>query len=184
MEFRDNSNNVILDVNKTEVVLGSTIPLSFGGYSFAPRQLYKDITAFSFNSSVIGPTNKIFSTSDTDWVNVNTGATGQSLNVGVVANRGAYKLTFRQTSAGSLGQINDLRILSDIVLSQPNDGDPNITLPSPSAYAFEAYDGNASPIITVTPGSFVFNIYAQFPGVSGNETSNIRITLTHMPYFA
>jgi hypothetical protein len=30
VEFRDNSNNVILDVKKTEVVLGSTIPINFG----------------------------------------------------------------------------------------------------------------------------------------------------------
>jgi hypothetical protein len=184
VRFKDNVGQDKLRVTKNAIILGSTIPLSFGSYSFAPRQLYRDITAFSFNNSAFGSTNIIFSTSNTDWVNVNTGATGQSLNVGVVANRGAYKLTFRQTSAGSLGQINDLRILSDIVLSQPNDGDPNITLPSPSAYAFEAYDGTASPIITVTPGSFVFNIYAQFPGVTGNETSNIRITLTQMPYFA
>jgi hypothetical protein len=74
VEFRDNSNNVILDVNKTEVLLGNTIPINFGAYSFRPIQYYRDITAFSFNNSAIGVTNKIFSTSDSDWVNVNTGA--------------------------------------------------------------------------------------------------------------
>jgi hypothetical protein len=42
----------------------------------------------------------------------------------------------------------------------------------------------SAPIITMTPGSFVYNVYAQFPGVSGNETSNVRITLTKMDYFA
>jgi hypothetical protein len=184
VEFRDNSNNVILDVNKTEVVLGATIPINFGAYSFRPIQYYKDITAFSFNNSALGPTNKIFGTNDTDWVNVNTGATGQTLNLGVVANRGAYKLAIRQSNAGTLGQINSLYIISDIALSRPNDGDPNSTLPSPSAYAFEAYDGTSAPVITTTPGSFVMNVYAQFPGVSGNETSNVRITLTKMDFFA
>jgi hypothetical protein len=102
----------------------------------------------------------------------------------VVANRGAYKLAFRQSNAGTLGEINSLYIISDLALSQPNDGDPNTTLPSPSAYAFEAYNGTSAPLITITPGSFVMNAYAQFPGVSGNETSNVRITLTRMDYFA
>jgi hypothetical protein len=191
VEFRDNSNNVILDVNKTEVVLGPTIPINFGQYSFRPIQFYRDITGFSFNNSAFGSTNIIFSTSDSDWVNKNTGAVNQSLNIGVESNRGGYKLSFRQTSAGTLGQINQLRIMSDICISQPNDADPQISLPSPVAYSFEAYDGgtvggvnNLSPIITMTPGSFVFNVYAQFPGVSGNETSNVRITLTKMDYFA
>jgi hypothetical protein len=183
VEFRDNSNNVILDVNKTEVVLGSTIPLNFGSYSFRPIQYYKDITGFSFNHNGAGLTNIIFTTNDTDWINVNSGATGQSLNLGVVANRGAYKLSFRQISAGALGQINDMRILSDIVLTRANDGAPQIILPSATAYAFEAYDGIA-PIITMAPGFLVYNVYATFPQVSGNETSNVRITLTQMPYFA
>ena len=184
VEFRDNSNNVILDVNKTNVALGSTIPINFGAYSWRPIQYYKDINGFSFNSSAIGPTNLIFTTQDTDWTNANTGASNQNLNLDVFANRGAFKLTFRQTNAGTLGQINDMRIMSDIVLTRPNDGDPNSTLPSPSAFAFEAYDGTSTPIITTTPGSFVMNVYAQFPGVSGNETANVRITLTKMDYFA
>jgi hypothetical protein len=173
-----------MKVRKTEIVLGDTIPIGFGFFDFRPQQFYRDITGFSFNNSAIGNTNKIFSTSDSDWVNVNTGASSQNLNLGVVANRGAYKLAFRQTNAGTLGQINSLYIISDLALSQPNDGDPNSTLPTPSAFAFEAYDGTSAPIITMTPGSFVMNAYAQFPGVSGNETSNVRITLTQMPYFA
>ena len=184
VEFRDNSNNVILDVNKTEVALGSTIPINFQSYSFRPQQYYKDITGYSFNNNGAGLTNIIFTTNDTDWTNVNTGASNQSLNLGVIANRGAYKLGFRQTSAGTLGQINDMRILSDIVLTRANDGSPQITLPSPSAYSFEAYDGSSSPIITMAPGFLVYNVYATFPGVSNNETSNVRITLTQMPYFA
>ena len=175
-------NNVLTMVGNA--VINNGYSLLFGAYEFRPIQYYKDITAFSFNNSALGPTNKIFGTGDTDWVNVNTGATGQNLNLGEVANRGAYKLGFRQTNGGTIGQINSLYIISDLALSRPNDGDPNSTLPSPSAYAFEAYDGTSAPVITVTPGSFVMNVYAQFPGVSGNETSNVRITLTQMPYFA
>jgi hypothetical protein len=174
-------NNVLTMVGNA--VINNSYSLLFGSYSFRPQQFYKDITAFSFNNSAIGPTNLIFSTNDTDWVNKNTGATSQSLNLGVEANKGAYKLTFRQINAGTLGQINDMRIMSDIVLTLVNDGAPQITLPSPSSYAFEAYDGDA-PEITQTPGFLVWNFYATFPQVSGNETSNVRITLTQMPYFA
>ena len=183
VEFLDDADASIMEVKKTEIELGPTIPITFGAYNFRPIQYYKDITNFSFNHNTIGPTNLIFTTQDTDWVNLNSGAIGQALNLGVFANRGAYKLTFRQTNGGTLGQINDMRIMSDIVLTQPNDGAPQISLPSPSSYAFEAYDGVA-PEITQTPGFLVYNVYATFPQVSGNETANVRITLTQMPYFA
>jgi len=183
VRFRDNAGTSIATVAKTAVTLGNTIPLNFGGYAFKPRQLYKDISAFSFNHSAIGATNLIFRTDDTDWINVNTGATGQSLDLGTDANKGAYKLTFRQTSGGALGEINDLRLMSDIVLSRPNDSAPDVVLPSATAYSYEAYDGIA-PEITMKPGFLFWQVYAQFPQVSGNETANVRITLTHMPYFA
>ena len=184
VEFRDNSNNVILDVNKTEIKLGNTIPISFGSYDFRPIQYYKDLNVFSFNNSALGPTNLIFNTNDNTWINKNTGATGQNLNLAVAGNSGGFKLSFQQISAGAIGQINDFRFMSDIVLCQVNDGNPNIILPAATAYAFQAYDGNSAPIITQTPGFLYYNVYAQFPGVSGNETSNVRITLTKMDYFA
>jgi hypothetical protein len=183
VRFRDDGGQSVLRVAKSNVILGSTIPLSFGAYSFRPIQYYRDVTAFSFNHDALGATNQIFTTNSNDWTNKNTGATNQTISMGVVANRGAYKLTFAQTSAGTLGQINDLRLMSDIVLTRANDNAPNIVLPSETTYSFEAYDGTA-PIITMKPGSFVYNVYATFPQVSGNETSNIRITLTQMPYFA
>ena len=172
-----------LDVVGNVSLTGATSAIRFGLYSFKPRQLYKDLTTFSFNSTAIGATNLIFNTNDTDWVNVNTGATGQSLDLGTDANKGAYKLTFRQTSPGSQSQINDFRLMSDIVLSRPNDSAPNVILPSATAYSYEAYDGIA-PEITMKPGFLVWDVYTRFPNVSGNETANVRITLTQMPYFA
>lgn len=182
VRFKDNVGGETLTVKNASVDLASTIPLNFGGYGFKPRQLYKDLTAFSYNSTAIGATNLIFRTDDTDWVNVNTGATGQSLDLATDANKGAYKLTFRQTSAGALGQIADLRLMSDIVLSRPNDGAPNVILPTATAYSFQAYDGTA-PEITMKPGFLFWEVFTRFPSVSGSETSNVRITLTQMPYF-
>jgi hypothetical protein len=185
VEFLDDEDASIMEVKKTEIELGPTIPITFGAYNFRPQQYYRDITAFSFNHSALGATNQIFTTNSSDWVNVNTGATNQTISMGNVSNRGAYKLTLRQTTAGTLGQINDLRLMSDIVLTRANDNDPDIILPSPTVYSFDSYDGQGqAPIITMSPGSFVYNVYATFPQTSGNETANVRITLTQMPYFA
>lgn len=172
-----------LDVVGNVSLTGATSAIRFGLYSFKPRQLYKDLTTFSFNNSPIGATNLIFRTDDTDWVNVNTGATGQNLSLGVSPNMGAYKLTLRQTSNGVLNEIIEFRFMSDIVLSRPNDNAPNVVLPSATAYSYQNYDGDA-PEITMTPAFLYWNVYARFPNVSGNETSNVRITLTQMPYFA
>lgn len=172
-----------LDVVGNVSLTGATSAIRFGLYSFKPRQLYKDLTTFSFNNSPIGATNLIFRTDDTDWVNVNTGATGQNLSLGVSPNMGAYKLTLRQTSNGVLNEIIEFRFMSDIVLSRPNDNAPNVVLPSATAYSYQNYDGDA-PEITMKPAFLYWEVYARFPNVSGNETSNIRITLTQMPYFA
>ena len=183
VEFLDNTAASIMEVKKDEIELGPSIPILFGAYSFRPQQYYKDISAFSFNHSSLGATNLIFNTNDTDWINKNTEATNQTINMGLVANRGAYKLTFAQTSGGSQNEINDFRFMSDIVLTQPNDNLPNVVLPSATVYSYQIYDGVA-PIITMKPGFLVYSVYAQFPQTSGNETSNVRITLTQMPYFA
>ena len=170
-----------LDVVGNVSLTGATSAIRFGLYSFRPQQFYKDLTAFSFNNSAIGATNLIFKTDDTDWVNVNTGATGQSVDL--INQPGAYKLTFRQTSNGAQNQINGMRAMSDVVLSRPNDNAPNVVLPSETAYSYTQYDGQA-PEITMTPAFLFWNVYAKFPGTTGNETANVRITLTQMPYFA
>ena len=182
--FQDHQLEEIIKVRKTEVVFGNSIPLNFGFYSFRPQQYYKDITAFSFNHSAIGSTNLLFNTGNPgvqEWTNVNTGATNEAIDL--INNPGAYKITIRQTSAGALGEINGIFIMSDIVLSRPNDGAPTVELAQPTAYSFTSYDG-VSPIITMVPGFLTWAVHCTFPQVSGNETSNIRITMTQMPFFA
>jgi len=170
-----------LDVVGNVSLTGATSAIRFGLYSFRPQQFYKDLTAFSFNNLALGATNLIFKTDDTDWVNVNTGATGQSVDL--INQPGAYKLSFRQTSNGAQNQINGLRAMSDVVLSRPNDNAPNVVLPSATAFSYTQYDGQA-PVITMTPAFLFWNVYATFQGTTGNETANVRITLTQMPYFA
>ena len=183
VNFKDSLNADILVIKNTSIDLGNTIPINFGLYSFKPTQYYKDITGFSFNHSAIGPTNLIFNTNDTDWINKNTGATGQTIDLSVAANTGSYKLTFDQTSAGTLNEINDFRFMSDMVLVYVNDGLPSVILTSATAYAFQTYDGVA-PEITMKPGFLTWAVHATFPQTTGNETANIRVTLTQMPFFA
>jgi hypothetical protein len=186
--FQDNVDDEIIRIRKAAVELKANIEFHFGSYNFVPQQFYKDIFNFSYNHSLIGPTNLIFNTGavggnpvPTDWFNVNTNVGGQSTDI--LNNPGAYKIAIRQTSNGSQGEINGMFVMSDIVLSTPNDNAPDIELAQPTAYSYTSYDGN-SPIITMVPGFLNWAVHCTFPQVSGNETSNIRITLTKMPFFA
>ena len=186
--FQDNVDDEIIRIRKGAVELKANIEFHFGSYNFVPQQFYKDIINFSYNHSLVGATNLLFNTGavggnpiPTDWFNVNTNVGSQSIDI--LNNPGAYKIAIRQTSNGSQGEINGMFIMSDIVLSTPNDNAPNVELAQPTAYSYTAYDGN-SPIITMVPGNQNWAVHATFPQVSNNETSNIRITLTKMPFFA
>ena len=181
--FLDNTDAEIIRVRKEAVELGTGIPIYFDNFVFRPQQFYKDINNFSFNHSILGATNLLFNTGNPavqEWTNVNTTATNQPIDL--INNAGAYKITIRQTSAGALGEINGLYVMSDIVLSRPNDNAPDVELAQPTAYSFNAYDGQ-SPVITMKPGFLTWAVHCTFPQVSNNETANIRITLTQMPYF-
>jgi len=186
--FQDNVDDEIIRIRKGAVELKANIEFHYGSYNFVPQQFYKDVFNFSYNHSLIGPTNLLFNTGaaggnpiPTDWFNVNTNVGSQSIDV--LNNPGAYKIAIRQTSNGSQSEINGMFIMSDIVLSTPNDNAPDVELSQPTAYSFTSYDG-ISPIITMVPGFLNWAVHCTFPQVSGNETSNIRITLTKMPYFS
>jgi len=209
VQILDDSNNIWADFNNLSTsfnkptfinntlnvngntTLGSANSLLFGAYIFRPQQFYKDITDFSFNHSTIGPTNLLFNTGEPpvqEWTNVNTGAINQSIDL--INNPGAYKITIRQTTNGSQNEINGMRVMSDIVLSRPNDPAPIIELAQPTAYSYELYNAGSgggnpgAPIITMVPGGLTWAVHCTFPQTSNNETANIRVTLTHMPYFA
>lgn len=193
VHFQDNLGGDTLKIKNASVDLKNDIPLNFGLFSFRPQQFYKDITGFSFNHVAIGPTNLLFNTGavapapvPTDWTNVNTGASGQSVDL--INNPGAYKITIRQTTPGSQGEINGMYVMSDIVLTRPNDNAPSVELAQPTAYSYTQYNGSGTnpgaPIITMVPGFLNWAVHVTFPQTSNNETANIRITLTQMPYFA
>ena len=182
--------NNTLNVNGN-TTLGSTNSLLFGAYSFRPQQFYKDITSFSFNNAAVGATNLLFNTGNPavqEWTNVNTGVGSQPISL--ILNPGAYKLTIRQLTNGALNEILGMYIMSDIVLSRPNDNAPTVELAQPTAYSYTQYNGVSgganpgSPIITMIPGFLTWAVHCTFPNTTGNETANIRVTLTQMPFFA
>ena len=185
IHFQDNLGGDTLKIKNASVDLKNDIPLNFGLFSFRPQQFYKDITGFSFNhSGGVGPTNLLFNTGNPavqEWTNVNTGVGSQPISL--ILNPGAYKLTIRQLTPGTQNEINGMRIMSDIVLSRPNDNAPDVELPNQTAYSYERYDGTA-PVITMVPGFLTWAVHCIFPGTTNNETANIRITLTQMPFFA
>ncbi len=195
VRFQDNLGGDTLKIKNASVDLKNDIPLNFGSYLFRPQQYYKDITAFSFNNDAIGSTNLLFNTGNVgnpgdvptpgtpilEWFDVNKNLANQGLNI--QANPGAYKITIRQLTNGSANIIFDMRVMSDVVLSRPNDALPIIELPQPTAYSFQGYDGQA-PVITLKPAFLRHGVHIQFPGRTGGaETANIRVTLTQLPYF-
>jgi hypothetical protein len=71
VEFRDNSNNVILDVNKTAIELGTNIPIKFDNYSFRPIELTYAFTGAELKSNPA----TLFNSATTDFTRTNDGAT-------------------------------------------------------------------------------------------------------------
>jgi hypothetical protein len=115
VEFRDNSNNVILDVKKTEVVLGNTIPIRFGGFSFRPQQYI-----FNFTGAVIDDVPPVlFSSANNAWTNINdpTAPTQTLHDIG----ENFFKMTIIG-SASSGGTYGSFRFACDFPFMIPNFG--------------------------------------------------------------
>ena len=69
VEFRDNNDNVILNVKKTEIDLGSNIPINFGAYPFRPIEITYAFTGATVSDNP--PT--LFNSLTTDFTRTNDG---------------------------------------------------------------------------------------------------------------
>ena len=154
------------------LLLGSTNNLRFGGYNFTPQQYYRE-SVIVFD----GTTPHVFlkcgsNSNQLDWVNQNTGATGLKLNY-----VGFYKLTIR--SLQSVSGMTDFRCMTDIVIFNPNDNTPGVTLPV--SFGYTDYVGSGPPIITGSTGFLSASFAITIPGFS-NVSNLCRITVTKMNY--
>ena len=154
------------------LLLGSTNNLRFGGYNFTPQQYYRQ-AVIVFDAI----TPHVFlecgsNSNQLDWVNQNTGATGLKLN-----DVGFYKLTIR--SLQSVSGMTDFRCMSDIVIFNPNDNTPGVTLPV--SFGYTDYVGSGPPIITGSTGFLSASYAVTIPGFS-NVSNLCRITVTKMNY--
>jgi hypothetical protein len=128
------------------LILSAASNLRFGGYIFTPQQYYRQ-AVIVFDATTPHVVLKCGNNSDQlDWVNQNTGATGLKLN-----DTGFYKLTIR--SLQSVTGMTDFRCMTDIVIFNPNDNTPGVTLPR-CHLDTQIMSGLALPLSLVVPGFY------------------------------
>jgi hypothetical protein len=184
VEFRDNSNNVILDVKKTEVVLGNTIPINFGNYSFRPQQYSRNITlTIDGTKDTTNFTNMIFNPrTNTDWTNVNTGSTNQTLYNAALA--GYYKCTVTQTALSNLGNYEAIKVIFDYILEFSTQTSPDIEPPLTYGYKKKP-SGGQQPVIDVDHTNNPVQsqpVFLLFPNQNAGETMLMTVKLTKLDF--
>ena len=196
----DELGNSLLEIEKDIIVVHNGIELidnatlAFGNYEFIPVQLTRTIQQYVIVTTLLPagvPTQiPIFETgvlpfgATNDWVNVNTGATAQTL-----VNEGFYKVTLTgdATPAGQAPPyMNNFACQFDFCLRTCQDNAPRITIPL-NSYTFGAMEpdpttANSVPIITCTPGNTNWKVFINFPTFPAMTIPNLVIKVTKMPY--
>ena len=177
VEFKDNDNNVTLDVNKTEINLGNTIPINFGLYSFRPQQYIFNFTGANIDDN---PTNVLFNTHTALWSNVNNpSASTQTLSQ---IGEGYFKMTILG-GASSGGTYGAFRFMCDFPFMLPNFS-PALT----TRHIDGAYIGSDYPSGTVYPRLCGFSSTSTdyklcWIGIpAGTETFDGIITITKLDF--
>ena len=181
--FQDNQQGEIMKVKKTEIELGTTIPIKFGGYSFRPQQysLNKTIT-IAGNADTATFTNMIFNCRTDTVTNVNAGGSIPLYNAAL---EGFYKVTVTQTGLSSAGNFDTNDMIFDYVYRLSTQTQPDITITEPS-YGYRKKPTNqARPTIEIdhlnTPiqSQPVFLLYS---GQNSGETMPIEVRLTKLDF--
>ncbi len=177
VEFSDNNNNVILDVNKTEINLGNTIPINFGLYSFRPQQYIFNFTGATIDDS---PPAVLFRSNVSLWRDVNNpSASTQTLHQ---IGEGYFKMTILG-GASNGGTYGGFRFMCDFPFMIPN-----FSPAVPVRHIDGAYIGSDYPSGSVYPRLCGFSgtstdyklCWINVP--TGTETYDGIITITKMDY--
>ena len=168
-----------------DVILGSSKNLNFGAFTFKPVQYMRTIPTFTIRSTddTVNFTNRLFDfRSNTDWVNVNTGASNQNLYI--TSSEGFYKCSVFLEGSSSGGSFTFVRVLFDFVLCFSVQSSPD-TQP-PITFSYRVKPVNASPSVHV---NFLASpvqsqpVYLNFANETGNETfTNVVVRLTKMDW--
>ena len=182
--FQNNQQGEIMIVKKTEIILGNTIPLKFGNYSFRPQQYSRNITlTIDGTKDTTNFTNMIFNPrTNTDWTNVNTGSINQTIYNAALA--GFYKVTVTQTALSSAGNYEAIKVICDYILEWSTQTSPDIEPPLTYGYKKKP-SGGQPPVIDVDHTNNPVQsqpVFLLFPNQNAGETMPMTVKLTKLDF--
>ena len=172
VRFRDNGGQSVLRVGNTNVTLGSTIPVSFGSYSFRPVELVLNFTGAVLDANPA----PIFNSATTNFTRTNDGATVTLNSQG----EAVYHLSIDAgSSSGTTVGSSRFMCSFPYMVSANASGQfvfsgnycTNITPPAGFTTPVIEGDGTGGPVGS-TDYSFAF------PSINGTETFNGSIKIT------
>jgi len=182
--FLDNNDTELIRIQKTQVELNENIPLLFGNYSFRPQQYSRTITlTIDGTKDTTNFTNMIFNPrQNTDWTDVNSGATGQSLYNASLA--GYYKCTATQTALSSASNYDGIKVIFDYVLEFSQQTSPDIEPPITFGYKVKPAGGQPPEVDVDHTNNPVQSqpVFLLFPNQNAGETMAMTIKLTKMDF--
>ncbi len=182
-QIRDNSNNPIFTIKKTEVVLSNNIPLNYGLYSTSPIQykLTRTLT-IAATPDTTNFTNMAFNCRSDSWTRVNDNTSVSMYNVLL---EGYYKCTITQTADSSSGNFSACDIMFDYVLHLSIQTAPDIDITEPAFNYRKKPTNQARPTIEIdhlnTPAQSQ-PVFVLYPNQSAGETMSIEVRLTKLDF--
>ena len=155
-------------------------------YFFWLPMYQRVIPSFTFRAAddTTGFTNQLFDfRSNTDWTNVNTGETNQSLYVS--SSEGFYKVAVELLGRSSQGNFNFVRVLFDYTLCLSVQSSPD-TQPA-FTYSYRVKPANTTPSVNVNFLALPVQsqpVFLRFDNQASGETfSNVVVRVTKMNYW-
>ena len=176
VRFRDNDGQDKMRVTKTAIVLGSTIPVSFGAYVFRPVELVLNFTGATLDANP----SALFNSLNTNFTRTNDGASVTLNSQG----EEVYHLTIDATSSsGSTVGSSRFMCLFPYMVSANAAGQfvfsgnycMNTTPPGGFTTPVIEGDGTGGPA-----GSTNYSF--AFPSITGTETFNGTVRITRVNY--
>jgi hypothetical protein len=176
VRFRDNDGQDKMRITKTAIVLGSTIPLSFGAYVFRPVELVFNFTGATLDANP----SALFNSLNTNFTRTNDGASVTLNSQG----EAVYHLSIDagSSSGGTVGSSRFMCLFPYMVSANAagqfvfsGNYCMNITPPGGFTTPVIEGDGTGGPV-----GST--NYSWAFPSVTGTETYNGTVKITRVNY--